>query len=120
MARGNWSKECCEQCGEEGLASRGNKDIPQGPYVCDECESWDKAYKQGVKDTIDKIAKIHKISPEMLLAIMEDRGVDKKFSDSLQPTADTLLENRVAILENRLNKLTSGKLNVLLVGADIT
>lgn len=48
--RGPWSKECCTNCGAEGLASRGGPTINQGPYNCEDCVSWQMGYDEAIKN----------------------------------------------------------------------
>lgn len=45
--RPNWSKEACVECGNEGLASRGEEHVDQGPYTCSDCDLYKKAFNAG-------------------------------------------------------------------------
>ena len=47
MARTNWSTECCTECGNEGLASRGEEEVKQGPYTCSDCDLYGRAFDAG-------------------------------------------------------------------------
>lgn len=45
--RGNWSREPCSECGNDGLASRGEEDVIQGPYICSDCNVYGAAFDAG-------------------------------------------------------------------------
>lgn len=47
MPRGNWSRECCEECGNEGLASRGEEVPSQESHVCSDCKLYEDAFSAG-------------------------------------------------------------------------
>lgn len=60
MPRGNWSTECCTECGNETLASRGEETVDQGVHVCSQCTDYNKAFDAGYesrrKDEVIEIA----------------------------------------------------------------
>ena len=55
--RRNWSRECCEQCGNEGLASRAEEVVSQEPYVCSDCIDYERAFAQGQASAAEQLAK---------------------------------------------------------------
>jgi hypothetical protein len=47
MTRPNWSKEACIECGNEGLASRGEEHVSQEPFTCSDCKVYNDAFDAG-------------------------------------------------------------------------
>lgn len=42
-----WSKEACEQCGQEGFATRTQSRPKSEPYICSDCKLSEEAFERG-------------------------------------------------------------------------
>jgi len=67
-----WSQEACEICGREGYASR-SLDVPVSiPYVCGDCEMYERGYKEGGAAAQDKIKELN-LALAMALSYLRQR-----------------------------------------------
>ena len=44
-----WYRECCSICGEEGLSTRSQNIPVTEKYICNECETYERGYQDGLK-----------------------------------------------------------------------
>lgn len=53
---GRWAKTECDKCGCEFLVTRTHSKEIEGEVICNDCEIWERSYKEGFHDGVESVA----------------------------------------------------------------
>ncbi len=82
--RAPWSTEPCVKCGDEGLASRSEPN--ERPFVCDDCEMWERGYQDGLAHGRAKLARA--------MVVVEAISSGIRFETDCGPSVRAVSESR--------------------------